>query len=350
MATSYQSAVNRGPKHVMAAATAALFFFVAQSTAQVSPNAAVAGLTPEFVDAGGVLTRYYDYGDGEAIVMVHGGGRGTTSSANNFSKNIRGLAERFRAIAVDKLGAGMTGNPLEDRDLTNEELGNHLYDFVQALNLSQVHLVGHSSGNAAVLQMAAIHPEVVKTVTFVAHGGVTTHATEGPYMHDLREEATCAEPQTTYTGRKCRLELLGHTPTTFDEEFLLADKWMADQPKSAEMRERVAAARARSQRGQPQAPGLSRQELAARLQMPILYYTAKQDTLSWDADDPHAMMRDELNFFDTLGRDNPKVKMILINEAGHFPYRDHPEQFNADLMHFIDFWNNNPQLLQNDSR
>lgn len=47
-------------------------------------------------------------------------------------------------------------------------------------------------------------------------------------------------------------------------------------------------------------------------------------------------------FFGALGENNPRVKMILVNEAGQFPYRDHPEQFNADLMHFIDFWNNNP--------
>lgn len=75
------------------------------------------------------------------------------------------------------------------------------------------------------------------------------------------------------------------------------------------------------------------------LKMPILIYAAKQDTLGWDADDPHSMMRGELGFFDLVGAKNPRVKMVVVNEAGHFPYREHPEQFNADLMHFIDFWN-----------
>ena len=54
--------------------------------------------------------------------------------------------------------------------------------------------------------------------------------------------------------------------------------------------------------------------------------------------DPHAMMRRELGFFDIVGAKNPRVKMVLINEAGHFPYREHPEQFNAHLVNFIDFW------------
>jgi hypothetical protein len=36
--------------------------------------------------------------------------------------------------------------------------------------------------------------------------------------------------------------------------------------------------------------------------------------------------------------------MIIINEAGHFPYREHPEQFNADLNTFIEFWNTRQQV------
>jgi hypothetical protein len=30
---------------------------------------------------------------------------------------------------------------------------------------------------------------------------------------------------------------------------------------------------------------------------------------------------------------------VILNEAGHFPYREYPEQFNADLIEFIDYWN-----------
>ena len=50
-------------------------------------------------------------------------------------------------------------------------------------------------------------------------------------------------------------------------------------------------------------------------------------------------MTGELNFFDLLGTKNGNVKMVIINQAGHFPYREHPEVFNADLIHFIEYWN-----------
>lgn len=64
--------------------------------------------------------------------------------------------------------------------------------------------------------------------------------------------------------------------------------------------------------------------------------------VSWDSHDATAMMRGELGFFDIVGAKNPRVKMTLINDSGHFPYREHPEVFTADVTQFIDFWRNNP--------
>lgn len=308
--------------------------------ASVSPTASVAGLEAKFVDVEGVRTRYYEYGQGEPMVMVHGGGRGTTSSANNWSPVIPLLAKRFHVFAVDKSAAGMTGNPKDDNDLNRQGEVKHMYQFIQTMKLGQVHLVGHSSGGALVFYLAVEHPEIVKTLTVVAMGPGMPPAGDGPSKHDVAEEATCTEPQTTYEGRKCRLELLGHTPATFDEEFLRADAWMADQPKSREARAKYAS-RSAAQRGQQRTS--YRQEMWDRareggLQVPILIYAAKQDTLSWDPDDPHAMMRGELGFFDIVGAKNARVKLIIVNEAGHFLYREHPEQFSADVTAFIDFW------------
>ena len=328
-----------------AAMLAALFVFGANGgQAQVAPNAAVAGLTPKFVDVGSVPTRYYEYGQGEPMVLVHGGGRGTTSSANNWSPVIPMLAEHFHVYAVDKSAAGMTGNPVQDSDLSPQGEVRHMYQFLRTMGLDQVHLVGHSSGGALMFYLAVEHPEIVKTLTVVAQGPGMPRAGEGPTKHDAAEEAQCSAPQTTYEGRKCRLELLAHRPDTFDEEFILADGWMADQTKSREARAKYSAMGRQARRANTVA---YRQQMWDRarngaLTMPTLIYAAKQDTLSWDADEPHAMMRGEIGFFDIVGAKNARVKMILVNEAGHFPYREHPEQFAADIVHFVEFWNEHP--------
>ena len=66
---------------------------------------------PQFVDVNGVRTRYYAAGDGEPIVLVHGGHYGQRSSAEDWELNFDRLAEEHRVIAYDKLGMGFTDNP-----------------------------------------------------------------------------------------------------------------------------------------------------------------------------------------------------------------------------------------------
>ena len=53
------------------------------------------GLQAKFIDAGGVRTRYYDQGNGEPMVLVHGTGFSGVASANTWSLNIPGLSARF---------------------------------------------------------------------------------------------------------------------------------------------------------------------------------------------------------------------------------------------------------------
>jgi pimeloyl-ACP methyl ester carboxylesterase len=117
---------------------------------------------------------------------------------------------------------------------------------------------------------------------------------------------------------------------------------MADLPKSRAARAKYAAMPAKERAARTDAyrqQAWNRARNDGVLQMPILIYAGKQDTLSWVAGEPDAMMRGELGFFDIVGAKNPRVKMVFINEAGHFPYREHPDEFNATLTGFIDFWN-----------
>jgi pimeloyl-ACP methyl ester carboxylesterase len=320
----------------------------------VSQTASIDGLEARFADVNGVRTRYYEYGQGEPMVLVHGGGMGGASTANNWSRNIAGLAKRFHVFALDRLAQGMTDNPKSDEDFTNRGSVEHVYQFIQTLKLGKVHLVGHSSGGGVVFQLAVDHPEVAITLTVVAHGPEMPPAGEGPTKF-AAILAKCPPDPNSYEHRKCRLLALAHSETTFPSDYQAADEFMGNLPKAVETRKRMDAMRA-SRPGWPNDQNSAYRDQAwakARaglLQMPILILSGKQDTLSWDADDPHAMMRGELGFFDIVGAKNPKVKLVIINEAGHFPYREHPEQFNATLTHFIDFWGRQPTATPGSSR
>ena len=109
------------------------------------------GSRRKFIDVAGQRTRYYEYGQGEPMLLIHGGGRGTTSSANNFSPIIPLLAKNYRVIAFDKSAAGMTDNPKDDNDLSYPGEVKHVYNLIETLKLGAAHVVGHSSGGAVAL-------------------------------------------------------------------------------------------------------------------------------------------------------------------------------------------------------
>jgi len=311
-----------------------------------APSAEVDGLKAKFIDVAGQRTRYYEYGQGEPLLLIHGGGRGTTSSANNFSPVIPLLAQRYRVIAFDKSAAGMTDNPQDDSDLSYQGEVKHTYNLIQTLKLGPSHIVGHSSGGALGFYLAVEHPEVVKTLTIVAHGPGMPPL-EKQTKHDAAEKEQCKDSQATYAGRACRLRLLGHTPETWDEQSLAADAWMADQPKSKVAREKYAGLRAAAlPSGQLTLEYRQRMWDTARrngMRMPVMLLVGKQDTLSWEVGDPYAMMRSELAMFDILGGHEGRVKLVIVNEAGHFPYREHPRQFAAEVDSFISFWRAFPE-------
>lgn len=247
---------------------------------------------------------------------------------------------------MDRLAQGMTDNPRDDADFTNPGAVKHLYQFVQTLKLGPAHLVGHSSGGGIVFYLALEHPELVKTLTIVSGGPQMPSAGAGRSRFDAMLEK-CPPDPTSYEHLNCRLLALAHAPDTFPADYRAADEFMGHLPKAAETRRRMASMRA-AHPGWPESVNDAYRERAlakareGALQVPILIFAGKQDTLSWDADDPHAMMERELGFFDVIGAANRQVKMVLINEAGHFPYREHPDEFNAEVTQFIEYWTRPP--------
>ena len=76
------------PRRIRSHVTLALFYLIVGSHihAQPGPNGEVDGLNAKFVDVNGVRTRYYDYGQGDTMVLAGVGpaaltcGRGTSAA------------------------------------------------------------------------------------------------------------------------------------------------------------------------------------------------------------------------------------------------------------------------------
>jgi pimeloyl-ACP methyl ester carboxylesterase len=99
----------------------------------------------------------------EFVLFIHGAGGGqyTWSCQKGF------FEKHFNPIIIELPGHGGSEGEGE------KEIGRyaeHVYDFLKALNLSKVFLVGHSMGGAIVQTMALRYPEMIKGIILVGTG------------------------------------------------------------------------------------------------------------------------------------------------------------------------------------
>jgi len=121
----------------------------------------------EFLEARGLRFRYLDWGgEGEPLVLLHG----LASSSRIWDFVAPALARRFRVVAIDQRGHGLSDSP--DSDYTFEEVGSDLAVLLRALEFERPALVGHSWGASVALYHAAGHPENVQALVLV-DGGMT---------------------------------------------------------------------------------------------------------------------------------------------------------------------------------
>jgi len=301
------------------------------SVAAATPNqdGSIAGLHAKFIDVQGVKTRYYEMGEGEPLVLVHGEGWSGHSSANTWSKNLPGLSKRFHVFAPDKLASGMTGNPLDDKDYNIQGEVEHMYQFIQTMKLGKVHLVGQSRGGGCVFFLAIAHPEIVRTLVII------DSLTASPEGANTRQETLAKCPKEPDAVEwECRLKSISFKPeVAFDDEFFAAGKYMASLPKSQET-----VAKMKAGAGEPLASQfndwkktvLQRVKDEGILQMPVLLY--------WGNNDPSAVLSRGLDLFEVISEKNPRTRMYIVNKAGHFHYREYPDEFNRNIIAFIDYW------------
>lgn len=127
------------------------------------------------IDAGGIQTNYHDIGSGDVgggtpVVLIHGSGPGVTAWAN-WRLTIPALASQYRVIAPDMVGFGYTARPAGVR-YTLDTWVRHAIDFLDALELNQVNLVGNSFGGALSLALTIRHPRRVKRLALMGSAGV----------------------------------------------------------------------------------------------------------------------------------------------------------------------------------
>jgi pimeloyl-ACP methyl ester carboxylesterase len=114
------------------------------------------------VEAGGFTVRYFEAGDGPAVLYLPGAGGPVMTLA------LDALAERFRVIVLEYPGWGEQPNDVADFD----GLADQVAEIATALGLERFHIVGTSFGGACALHFALRHTERVESMVLEGPGKV----------------------------------------------------------------------------------------------------------------------------------------------------------------------------------
>ncbi len=107
-------------------------------------------------EANGIEINYDETGDGETVVLVHGG----WSDRNNWFPVVPVLAESFRVVAYDRRGHGFSQR---DTPGTRRDQEDDLAGLVESLG-GRAHVVGTSFGGSIAIGLASRRPDLVTSV------------------------------------------------------------------------------------------------------------------------------------------------------------------------------------------
>jgi 4,5:9,10-diseco-3-hydroxy-5,9,17-trioxoandrosta-1(10),2-diene-4-oate hydrolase len=127
--------------------------------------------TSRFAQAGPDLKlHYHEAGEGEPVVMLHGGGPGA-SAWSNFGRNLPVFAESHRTLLVDQPGFGQSDKP----EITGQFFtfsADRLVQLLDTLGIQRVHLVGNSLGGGTAVRFALRYPDRAGRLVLMAPGGL----------------------------------------------------------------------------------------------------------------------------------------------------------------------------------
>lgn len=122
---------------------------------------------PTLALTNGVI-HYLDEGQGNPLILLHA----NPGDSRDFTAVIPALAQHYRVLALDWPGYGSSWVPRPEQ-MHNDFLISILREFITALKLPPVTIIGNSMGGHTAARLAIESPERVQCLVLVSPGGFT---------------------------------------------------------------------------------------------------------------------------------------------------------------------------------
>jgi pimeloyl-ACP methyl ester carboxylesterase len=128
----------------------------------VLPAVTMPANAPSVARVNGIELGYQIVGEGEPLVLLHGG----FGSVEMFGPNVELLAAGRRVIGVDLQSHGRS--PAADRPMRFETMADDIAAMIRSLGFERAAIMGFSLGGAVGLRTAIQHPDVVECLVLVS--------------------------------------------------------------------------------------------------------------------------------------------------------------------------------------
>jgi pimeloyl-ACP methyl ester carboxylesterase len=278
--------------------------------------------TDRFVTVGDVRAHYLEAGQGEPLLLIHGGGM-SSSAELNYGVVMEPLARHLRVIAVDVVGFGETEGA-DERHFAASAQGDFLIRFMEALDL-RAHVGGNSHGGWLAQYVAHEAPERVRKLVIINSLNGTSAIPPAPegLRYILGPQGHAHEAPTLENVRR-GLERL------FVDQRLVTDERVRRTLEIAERNHAYARARAEARQG---TIDLANDDLAYRGQ----HISAFADRLpmdvllTWSRENNGSTPADAVRFLERLR----KAELHVFVDAGHHVMTEHPERWSDVVTSFL---------------
>jgi pimeloyl-ACP methyl ester carboxylesterase len=259
----------------------------------------------------GLPTSYLEAGQGDPVVLLHGGEFGVSAELG-WENTITALAAHHRVLAPDMLGFGASAKVIDFNDGRGMRI-RHIARFCDVVGVESAHFVGNSMGAVNLFVDATSESPMLPARSIVAICG-------GGEIQRNEYSAALYDYDATPSGMRRIVEALFYDPSyPADDEFVRRRYESSIAPGAWEA---LAAARFRR-------PGLEPPSLPSsarpyeRIAIPTLVVEGEGDKLlpaGWAAE---------------IAGQIPGGRSLVVHKAGHCPQIEQPSAVNELLLDFL---------------
>jgi len=275
-----------------------------------------------YVDADGVKTHYIEAGEGETVLLIHGGGASSCAELN-YGAVMEPLGRHFRVIAVDVVGFGRTPGR-GPQDYAASAQGDFLVRFMEELDI-EGYVGGNSHGGWLCQYVAHEAPERVKRLIVINSLNGTSPIPPAPeglkYIYGPKGHAH--EEPTEEGVRESLLQF-------YVNKDLVTDWRVKRTLEISRLNIEFARARARTMHSTIEDTnkdlsykGKHMSEHAEKLDIPVL--------MTWSRENRGSTPTDAMDYFNRVS----DVEMHVWPNAGHHVQTEHAESWSSVVANFL---------------